>query len=510
MADDSAKSTGSTTVSDIYKYRISEEPWYQRNLMKWAAYDLGNTIFSMVVVSLTFVPLLQILYFGQIGDGSRAIVRANFAFSTVLLIGNGVMAVISPFLGAYADQLRERKYLLMKISMLCITFMASLVISAYTNSILIIMVIFFFSNLFYQMGLVVYDSILPFVTDKELVGKVSGLGVALGYFGSFIGIGLGFLLSPIFGDFIIEPINADAGILQDTFEIGYIPYIFPVAALMFLLFAIPMFTLKEKEREMLPMETDQMFEEVKRNTKETAREILNYRSMLVFLIGWLIYVDAANTVIAFMTPMVQVGLEFGEGSTVLIVLAEGILFAVLLTYPVGVYVDKNGPKKGLTLITVLWLVALVIAFFTNLQLAGGRTPTWTVFVFPILVGPALGGGWVVQRQFLIELAPPSKVANYFGFSNIFGRISAAIGPFIWSISIAILLSLEGFNINTATRYAIWVLAGLMILGYLIMTLGVDDVHDTFLKGGRARGDGTWWSTEDDEEKLLFTSRHNNP
>ncbi|NBV73135.1 hypothetical protein EBR61_02575, partial [bacterium] len=37
---------------------------------------------------------------------------------------------------------------------------------------------------------------------------------------------------------------------------------------------------------------------------DTAKEIFNYRSMFVFLIGWLIYVDAANTVIAYMTPIV--------------------------------------------------------------------------------------------------------------------------------------------------------------------------------------------------------------
>ena len=76
----------SETISN--EIRISHEPWYRKNVYKWISYDLGNTIYSMVVVSLVFLPLLQILYFERDGDGDSAINSANFAFSTVLLIGN--------------------------------------------------------------------------------------------------------------------------------------------------------------------------------------------------------------------------------------------------------------------------------------------------------------------------------------------------------------------------------------------------------------------------------------
>ena len=484
----------SETISN--EIRISHEPWYRKNVYKWISYDLGNTIYSMVVVSLVFLPLLQILYFERDGDGDSAINNANFAFSTVLLIGNLILASISPFLGAYADQLKRRNGLLIRISMLCITFMAALVISAFTKSIIIILLIFFFANMFYQLGLIVYDSMLPFITDRDKVATVSGTGVAIGYFGSFIGIGLGFALAPIFGDFVIKP-------SEGVFELGYIPYMFPVGALLFLLFALPIVTLKEKDREMLPKKNDELFEEVKNNAIDTAKEIFNYRSMFVFLIGWLIYVDAANTVIAYMTPIVQIGLEFGDSGPVLIVLGIGIIGAVAFTYPVGKYIDKNGPKKGLTLITIFWITALIIAFFTNLELANGtNTPEWLVYVFPVLVGPALGGGWVVQRQYVTELSPPSKVGNYFGFANIFGRISAAIGPFIWATTILGLNQGAGFSIEMATRMGLVFIGSIMLIGYFII-MRVDDVHEIYLKGGRAKGDGTW---VDDNNVVIYESK----
>ncbi len=472
-------------------YRISEEPWYKRNVKKWVAYDLGNTIFSMVVVSLTITPLVYIMYFDRLGDGKEAVNSGNFAMFVTLMIGNVLMALVSPFLGAYSDQLKKRNGLLIKLSLGCIVLMGSLIVSAYTDSIIIVLTIFLFANLFYQMGLVVYDATLPFITDEDKLSKVSGYGVAIGYFGSFIGIALGFLLIPIFGDFFADDtFEFDDGSIGPKFEIGYIPYIFPFAALMFFLFTIPMFSLKEKPRSSPPKSKDTIISEVVDQVKITGGEVLGYRNMRWFLLGWLIFVDTANTVIVFMTPMVQVGLEFGEGSTVLIVLGIGIASAVAFTYPVGVYVDKRGPKKGLTLITLLWLTALAIALVTNLSTDALSTPEWPVYLFPIILGPGLGGTWVVQRAFVTELSPPEKVGNYFGFANIFGRISAALGPFVWFASVKIFSDVIDLSIEMSTRISISILGIFMIIGYLILQK-VDDVHKYYVDGAKATGNDTW-------------------
>ena len=70
-------------MTEEYKsdYLISEEPFYKSNIRKWVSYDLGNTIFSMVVVSLTITPLLYILYFNQGMTGEEAIKAGNYAIA---------------------------------------------------------------------------------------------------------------------------------------------------------------------------------------------------------------------------------------------------------------------------------------------------------------------------------------------------------------------------------------------------------------------------------------------
>ncbi|MHA2031711.1 MAG: MFS transporter, partial [Candidatus Kariarchaeaceae archaeon] len=475
----------------VSNYRISEEPWYSRNVKKWVAYDLGNTIYSMVVVSVGLAPIIYIMYFEQLGDGKDAINRGNLAIGIAVFIGNIIMALVSPFLGAYSDQLKQRNGLLMKLSILCMLFMGSLIVSGFTNNVFVVLILFLFANLFYQMGLVVYDATLPFITDEDKLSKVSGYGVAVGYFGSFIGIGIGYLLIPFFGDFYaddkFEYTKTD---IRPRFEMGYLPYLFPIAAVMFLLFALPMFTLKEKPRTTPPKSRETIFAEVVNQVKVTGREVYNYRNMKTFLIGWFIFVDVANTVILFMTVMIAVGLDFGEGSVVLSVQAIGIASAVLFTYPIGVYVDKNGPRKGLRLILLFYLVSMSIALLTNLSTDILSTPKWPVYLFPLIFGPGLGGTWVVQRAYVTQLSPPEKVGNYFGFANIFGRISAALGPLAWYASVKILSDFFGYSIEMSTRASIGILGILMIVGFIIINK-VEDVHKYYIDGAVATGNDTW-------------------
>ncbi|MFV2014112.1 MAG: MFS transporter, partial [Candidatus Heimdallarchaeota archaeon] len=367
------------------------------------------------------------------------------------------------------------------------------------NSVLTIMFLFLIANLGYQMALIIYDSMLPFIAEKHHIGKASGFGIAIGYFGSIIGILLSFLLIPIYGDFAIEPGNTLSEV--GVFTLGYIPYIYPLAAIMFLLFSLPLFLfVKEHERE-IPKREFGIRKEVISQVKVTAGEIRKYKSMFWFLIGWLIFVDAANTVIAFMTDIVQVGLEFGESKIALIVLFLGVIFAVLGTYPIGMYVDRKGPRKGLLLVTLLWTSAILVAFFTNLQIGESRTPEFMVYLVGMLSGPAIGGTWVVQRQYVIELAPIQKIGNYFGFTNIFGRVSAAVGPLIWATSVYI-FGLLNFNSNMSTRISILILGIIMIFGFYIIYSKVEDVHDHFLNGARANGKGEWI---DEDGNVVFKS-----
>lgn len=479
----------------ISNVKISEQVGYKKNVSFWILYDLGNTIYSMVVVSLTIQGLMYYLFY-EGGNGTDAVNAGNLAFALTLFVGNILMAIISPFLGAYADNKDSRKRLLFLFSSICMLFMALLSVimilpKGDIMSVILISLIFMIANIGYQCALVIYDSMLPFITDKENVAKVSGIGIAIGYFGSVIALIFSLILASNFGDFIMK--SGINGSSNGTFELGYAPYIYPLAALMFFLFSLPLFLwLKERNRKLPTKSFDTLREEVVNQVKSTGSEIKSKnRNMFWFLVGWLIFVDAANTIIAYMAVIIQLGLEFGSQGPVLTVLGIGIATAVLGTYPIGLYVQKNGPKSGLLLVFTFWMIAIIFAFFTNFEINGTKTPKELIYIVGIFTGPALGGTWVVQRQFVIELAPPDRVGNYFGFSNIFGRVSAALGPIIWFVSVYIFTEVFKMNPALGTRYTLLTVGILLVFGFIIIYLKVKDPHKIYLAGGRAIGDGTY-------------------
>ncbi len=102
--------------------------------------------------------------------------------------------------------------------------------------------------------------------------------MGIGYIGSFIGLGIGFAL-------------------RDT--LGY-EAIFRVTAILFLLFAIPIFVfLKEPRRPSRPRHGC-TFRGTFAQVFSTFRQVRHYRGLGRFLIGRAFYTDAANTLILFM------------------------------------------------------------------------------------------------------------------------------------------------------------------------------------------------------------------
>lgn len=205
--------------------------------------------------------------------------------------------------------------------------------------------------------------------------------------------------------------------------------------------------------------------------------------MLLFIIAWFILSDAVNTVIAYMKVAAVHGLKFSE-SQATILLGIGIVGAVLLTYPIGPIADKWGPKAAFYVVGSAWIVATLIFIFSGLKVGNAVIPAELAYVSAVLVGMALGGTWVVQRQMVIELAPPDDVTQYFGFSKFTGKISAAIGPMLYSGVQYVVIRFYKVEISLSHRIAIASLLVFFIIGALIF-VKITDYHQRYVAGERA-------------------------
>ncbi|GAH38586.1 unnamed protein product, partial [marine sediment metagenome] len=78
----------------------------KRNVFFWSMYDLANTIYSMVIVSL--IINRYVLVIGQAEYG-MSYGEVSFLYGVVALVMQLAIAICIPFLGALSDNVGKRK-----------------------------------------------------------------------------------------------------------------------------------------------------------------------------------------------------------------------------------------------------------------------------------------------------------------------------------------------------------------------------------------------------------------
>ena len=393
--------------------------------LAWASYDFANTIFSFAIVSFA-MSLWTIRFLGE-GPGT-------FWFTAAVSVSVLLNAIVSPVLGAMSDRVGRRKPFLAVFTAVCIggTILIGLV------DIRLGLVAFALANFAYQAALIYYDAMLPDVARPMARGRLSGMGVALGYCGTLL---VGVLLL--------------VGISTDV-DGGSTPATFALVAGLFLVFAGPLFLLvRERERGGNPFRAVDAI----RSFGQLARTVAHAREspgLLRFIVARFFYSDPVNTAIVVMSAFAVFAVGFTEGQALQVLLILTVV-AVIASFGWGVLADRWGPRRTLFAVLATWAVGLGI-----LTLFLSTIP----FLFAgALLGAGLGGVGVVDRLMLLRLAPPARIGEMFGLYGLVGKFSAVVGPIIYG---AIVASLVGSLDRGAYQVAIASLFVLLVVGVAIL------------------------------------------
>ncbi len=400
------------------------------SVASWVMYDLANTIFSMGIVSLYFPTFIRRSVGGD---------RADAYYGFITAISMGVIFVVSPLLGAMTDRARRRLPFLIASTLLCVALTLGMGRSGFTTTI----ILFVLANITYQAGLQFYDALLPEVSNENNRGKIGGIGVGVGYLGSYLAVGIGFIIS---GD--------------------NMPLLFTVVALLFLTFALPAFFFVKERGNPDPRPINlRMAIESTKNTIHTLRSSSEYPGLLRFLVGRMFYTDAINTVISIMvlytiSISVSTGMTEQQGEAqARLVMMTAITFAVIGGFAWGWLSDRIGPKRTLNYVLYMWMVVLVGAAAVGLL----GLPVWALFIVACSAGACLGGIWAADRPLMLRLTPPERIGEFYGLYGMVGRFSAITGPLIWGI---VLTRTRSAGIATPVGQGIGVL---MLLGMVIIS-----------------------------------------
>lgn len=436
----------------------------KRSVVGWVLYDLANTIFSMGVISLTLPFWMR----QQVGAD-----RVDFQYGIVSAISMAVVFVLSPLLGAMTDHARRRLPFLVVSTLICVALTTLMARFGFLWTCLV----FVLANIAYQAGTQYYDSLLPEVSREDNRGRIGGIGVGIGYLGSFIAVGLSLRFK-----------DASASTL------------FSLYALAFLIFALPcMLFVRERDNPRhRPFGLRQARESL-RNTWHTLRSSQEYPGLARFLIGRMFYTDSINTVINVMTLfVVNVAVTSGgdeasaSGHKDKIMLLA-ISLAMLGGFAWGWLNDRIGPRRTLKLVLFCWMGIFLLG--VGIGVLG--LPLWVMYVMAGAAGFCLGGVWAADRPFMLRLTPPDRIGEFYGLYGMVGRFSAITGPAMWALitSSVVRWQSQGNPAASPLQEAQWArvaqgwaacaLLGMMLVGFFIIR-GVSD-HPRDWKQGTPPG-----------------------
>ena len=386
----------------------------------WTLFDFANTSFSIIVVTFLYA-----VYFKKTVVSSESIGDLYWSISTSIAML--ITAFIAPVLGAIADYSTGKKRFLLFFTLLCILGTASLYFIG-PGQIFWGVFIFVLANIGFEAGLVFYDAFLPELTAPKNYGRVSGYGFGMGYLGSLATLA------------IVYPF-IQASMIKETF---------PVAALFFLIFSLPLFFFL-KEKRAVVAKTESFVKIGFHRVWGTITHLRSYRNLLTFLIAFFFYIEGVNTVIFFSGNYASTTLGFSDTDLLIFFLTvqtTAIIGSVLL----GIVADKIGQKKTIVITLFMWLIAVVLAYFV--------TDEFGFYIVGFIAGAAMGSCQSVSRSLMSKLIPPERKTEFFGFYSFFGKSSAIIGP----LTFGLVSYLTG-----SQRIAIISIAFFFIVGLLILT-----------------------------------------
>ena len=206
-----------------------------KKIFNFALYDFANSAFTTIIITFIFAT-----YFAK-EIAPNPILGQSYWGWTIGITGF-LVAIIGPIIGTFADKKNRVIFFIRFFSLLCIFFTGLLWFSKPSESYLLYtLVIVGTANIFYELSLIFYNSLLKEISTDKNLGKSSGFGFALGYIG-------GILILLISIKLFIDNNNLPFGLTQEDSQ--NIRAIALLVSFWFLIFSIPFlfFVIKKIKR----------------------------------------------------------------------------------------------------------------------------------------------------------------------------------------------------------------------------------------------------------------------
>ncbi len=409
----------------------------------WYVYDWANSAFYTTVVAVLLGPYLtEIAKAAADANGNvpffglRVAAQSVWPYSVSLSVF--LQVFVLPIVGAYADYGHRKRELLGALTLIG----ASTTIALYLvegTSFMMGVLLYLLANLAYGCCITVYNSFLPEIAPPEQRDSVSARGWAIGYLGGGLLLLLNLWMysnAEKLGMTGLQAVRvglASAGVWWLVFSI------------------IPMVTLRNRIPSKAPEAGQSAVAAAIKQLLHTLSQLKRYPQTLLFLVAYLVYNDAIQTVFAMSS---QFGSEELKMSTA--DLTQAVLMVQFVAF--GGAIGFNwvagwlGSRRTIMLTLAIWIFAVALMYFW----------VYTVkqfYVAAAIVALVMGGSQALSRSLFSFMIPKGQEAEYYSVYEISDKGTSWLGPLFFGAALSMT---HNFRIAIVSLI-VFFLAGLVLL-----------------------------------------------
>ncbi len=401
-----------------------------KEIWAWGMYDFANSSFTTLIVTVAYS-----VYFVQVvaGNSSHPGMAERlwfWGYATSMLI----VAFLSPTLGAVADVRAVKRAFLIVTTIVCVICTALLAFVR-AGDVWMGLVLFGLANIAFDLGFLFCSAFLVEIAPREAMGRISGYGWGLGYVGGLLSLAIAYPF--IKGGFAEE-------------NLFLYRMSFAMTAGFFLLAALPtFFLLKERAVPQASRPGESVWWQTYERLRTTSRQIRQYKDLFLYLISYLIYTDAINTIIVASAIFANKVLDFSPGDLIIYFLVTQVT-AAFGSLGFGILADRIGTKRTISVTLAIWVIlaCLAAAVQTHAQF----------YAIGLFAGLVLGANQSTSRTLLGQFTPVGKQAEFFSFFTVTGKFSAIFGPLVYG---------EVTAWTGSQRWAVLSMSGFFAVGLLV-------------------------------------------
>lgn len=442
-----------------------QRPRPRRAVIGWLLFDWAAQPWATLITSFIFGPFF-------VAHLARNPIEGQAVWGYAAAGAGLIIAIASPPLGAIADAGGGRKKWIAVFSVFIVAASTALWFCRPGDSFAISLAIaaFVIGTVATELSTVFNNAMIPDVAERHQIGRLSGVGWAVGYAGGLVSLllVLGFLAAnPATGKTVlgIAPMfGLDASASEGNRATG------PLTALWYVIFVAPLFLFAPDSPKRLGL-----FEAVRPGLcdfRANLKGLLGQKNTARFLIASMLYLDGVTALSLF--GGVYGASVFHWGPVQLSILGILLIMAGIVGALAGGWLDDRLGSRRLIVALLLVLTGASLAIpsvdadhilfvvAVERQATEGLLSSpgeWFYLLLAMVIGLTVAPLQASGRALLVHLAPRDRLTQFFGLYSLSGRITSFLGP----ILVGALTSASGSQRVGVSVLALFFLSGLVAL-----------------------------------------------